>query len=161
MELEEYERTHDQNEILGLNDIKTEGYTEDTANYGTDQMAELPDRISRLDVRGPDHPHEVGKAPIEGDTTVMGAKSANFSVPSMGQRGKSKAVPAALAGGNMPAVDLRKLVRDFEQKDDGFMMNDEYDGHREGMVYKDGAQGQGYYTDVPLMKLWEDKLKSL
>jgi zinc finger protein len=162
MHLEEYERTHDQNEILGLNDIKTEGYTgdtADTANYGTDKMAELPDRISRLDVRGPDHPHEVGKAPIEGDTTVMGAKSANFSVPSMGQRGTVKAVP--VAGGDVTAIDLRKLVRAFEQKDDGFMMNDEYDGPREGRVYKYGAQGQGYYKDVPLVKLWEDELKSL
>lgn len=162
MDLEEYERTHDQNEILGLNDIKTEGYTEDPANYGTDQMAELPDRISRLDVRGPDHPHEVGKAPIEGDTTVMGAKSANFSVPSMGQRGKEvKAVPAALAGGDVPAIDLHKLVRDFEKNDDEFMMNDEYEGAREGMVYKYGAQGQGYYKDVSLVKLWEETLKSL
>jgi zinc finger protein len=114
MELEEFERTHDQNEILGLNDMKTEGYraadtdtaadtdadadtdaADATRDYGTDQMEEVPDRIRRLDIRGPDHPHQVGKAPVEGDTTVMGAGSANFSVPSMGQRGKMKSVPQA------------------------------------------------------------------
>ena len=95
MEIEEYQRTEEQNESLGLNDIKTENYQESNdpkGYYGTDQMEELPDRIRRVDLRGPDHPHEVGKAPVEGDTTVMGPKSLNYVVPSIGQRGKNTTV---------------------------------------------------------------------
>jgi hypothetical protein len=37
------------------------------------------------------------------------------------------------------------------------MMNDEYDGSRNGMVYKNGAQGIGYYKDFLLEKLWEEE----
>ena len=91
MVVEEYERTHDQNETLGLNDIRTENYQvefEQRGYYGTDTMEELPDRIRHQDIRGPDHPHEVAKAPVEVDTTVMGPKSTKFEIPSMGQRGK-------------------------------------------------------------------------
>lgn len=94
MEVEEYERSHDQNEILGLNDMKTENYQakhEDRQNYGTQEPEELPDRIRRLYMRGPDHPHAVGKAPVEGDNTIMGESSTHFAVPGMGQRGKLKA----------------------------------------------------------------------
>jgi zinc finger protein len=161
MEIEEFDRTHDQNEMLGLNDMKTEGYG-DAGYYGTDQMQDVPDRIKRIDIRGPDHPHAVGKAPVEGDTTVMGAGSANFSVPSIGQRGvrtagleKGGAGGKASEGGDSSI--LRKLIHEFERRDDLFMMNDQYDVSREGMVYKYGAQGLGYYKDVPLLKLWEEK----
>jgi hypothetical protein len=113
MTIEEYTRTFEQNEILGLNDMKTENYiassgtdgddvtmkktttqgtsTEqhETMNYGTDTMEELPDRIRRIDIRGPDHPHLVGKAPVDNDTTIMGPGSVNYAVPSIGQRGTS------------------------------------------------------------------------
>jgi hypothetical protein len=96
MLIEEFERTYDQNEMLGLNDIKTEGYGHGKY-YGTDHMQDDPDRIRRIDIRGPDHPHEVGKAPVEGDTTIMGPGSANFSVPSIGQRGIRPPAPAQKA----------------------------------------------------------------
>jgi hypothetical protein len=167
MEIEEFERTFDQNEILGLNDMKTEGYG-DSGYYGTDQMQEVPDRIQRIDIRGPDHPHEVGKAPVEGDTTVMGARSANFSVPSIGQRGTRQATatvqttpgtdeaPSNNTNGN-PEIDLRKLIHKYERNDQSFMMNDQYDGSRTGMVYKNGAQGIGYYIDFSLQKLWDEE----
>lgn len=139
MQITEYERTHDQNEMLGLNDIKTENYNETMAYYGTDTQHELPDRLRRLDVRGPDHPHDVGKAPVESDTTVMGAKSLNFAVPGMGQRG-TRYEPSHDDAKHVAG----KVLRDSEYNDEAFMMNDEYDGPRDGLVYKDGAQGLGY-----------------
>ena len=137
MTVQEYTRTFEQNELLGLNDMKTENYnipitantttsttftetttttttepTDDTtvANatttgiqyYGTDQMEELPDRIRRVDIRGPDHPHSVGKAPVENDTTIMGPGSLNYAVPSIGQRTSgtttTTATTSAIAG---------------------------------------------------------------
>lgn len=161
MDVEEYVRSHDQNEILGLNDMKTENYQagdKDRVYYGTDAMEEVPDRIRRVDIRGPDHPHEVGKAPVEGDNTVMGAKSSNFAVPSIAKRGKAavaSTAPVADISSPENGEKVRKLLHDIEYKDDAFMMNDDYDGPRVGMVYKDGAQGQGYYTDIPLLTLWK------
>ena len=143
MEIEEYERTHEQNEILGLNDMKTENYDpENKGNYGTDQMEEEPDRIRRPDIRGPDHPHEVGKAPVEGDNTVMGPKSNNFAVPSLMQRGR-----------RYDQV-WDKLIRDYESNDKFYVKTDKYNGPKENMVFKKGALGLGYYTDVSLADLW-------
>lgn len=155
MDIEEYERSRDQNEILGLNDMITENYqvgADDNAKsyYGTDSLQELPDRLRRLDVRGPDHPHMVGKAPVEGDVTVMGPASMNFAVPGMAQRGKM-ATQSPLADKN----DLLAILRNFEKHDGEFRMTEVYEGHVEGMVFKDGAQGLGYYTDTPLYELWE------
>jgi len=92
LKIEEYERTEEQNEILGLLDMKTENYqetmTEEQHEYhGTDQAQELPDRLQKPDIRGVDHPHAVAKAPVE-DATLMGPNvSLQFAVPSMLQRG--------------------------------------------------------------------------
>ena len=91
MTIEEFERTFDMNEILGLNDMNTENYHDGDDKkeyYGTDQMEALPDRIRKVDIRGPDHPLLVGKGTDEGDTTVMGPGSTHFAVPSIAQRGK-------------------------------------------------------------------------
>jgi hypothetical protein len=111
-----------------------------------------------MDVRGPDHPHQVGKAPVEGDTTVMGSGSLNFAVPAMGKRGKpATSLPKVDSTTVLKNSDIQKMIHDFEMKDDAFMMNEEYDGPRDGMVFKDGAQGIGYYTDVSLPQMWEDR----
>jgi len=91
MIIEEYQRTLDQDEQLGLLDMKTENYQDqgpdNHEDHGTDQMLDLPDRLSKPEFRGVDHPHEVGKAPVEGDVTIMGPKSTHFAVPGMLQRG--------------------------------------------------------------------------
>lgn len=165
MQVEEYERTHDQNEYLGLNDIKTENYNDDAPSYGTDQMEDVPDRIRRVDVRGPDHPHAVGKAPVEGDTTVMGADSSNYAVPSVGLRGKtavSNQTPRlnvsaqSVVGIKTIQSSAKTLLHQLEASDEAFMMNEVFDGSREGMVYKDGAQGIGYYTNKPLCEVFSE-----
>lgn len=155
MELEEYERSHDQNEILGLNDMQTENYQkmkEDRVYHGTDEQEDLPDRIRRLDVRGPDHPHNVGKAPVEGDNTVMGAGSVNHAVPSMGQRGEMKTTDP---GAEEPILSAKEMLHKSERDDKEFRMSDVFGGRIKGMVFKFGAQGSGYYTDIPLDKLAE------
>ena len=149
--IEEYERSHDQNEILGINDMKTENYQLGASeNYGTDTMSELPDRITHLDVRGPDHPHEVGKAPVKGDNTVMGAQSLNFAIPTAGMRGK-----LTVKSEDASNDACSKLLRDFEHNDQSFMMSETFDGPKDGLVFKDGAQGLGYYTNAPLLDLWQ------
>lgn len=179
MTLEEYQRSHEQNEILGLNDMRTENYQDEgstTEYYGTDVARELPDRLERLDVRGPDHPHEVGKAPVGGDTTVMGPRSLNFAVPSMAQRGipvessplpapadePSRTTPSGASSEPLPsdqaASNLATWLHDVEFHDRSFVMNDTYTGPREGMVFKDGAQGVGYYNNKPLLDLWRERL---
>jgi zinc finger protein len=158
LHVEEYERTFDQNEMLGLNDIKTEQYTNsvNAGEYnGTDQVADLPDRIQYMRARGPDHPHAVAMAPVENDTTVMGPSSLQFAVPSMGQRGKL--VEREVTNPSEKSV-LNKFVRDCEFKDTGFVASAEYTGSREGRVFKNGVQGVGYYLDRPLLEEWNKQV---
>jgi zinc finger protein len=93
--IEEYVRTEEQNEELGLLDMKTENYQQQDEGamqyYGTDQLEELPDRLRKPEIRGVDHPHAVAKAPVEGDDILMGPNvSRQYAVPSMLQRGAKK-----------------------------------------------------------------------
>ena len=57
--IEEYTRTFEQNETLGLNDMRTENYESSghkkSESHGTDTPSDLPDRLQKLEPRGPDH----------------------------------------------------------------------------------------------------------
>jgi hypothetical protein len=98
---------------------------------------------------------------VEGDNTVMGLGSSNFAVPGMAKRGRVGAKPLPLLDPSLPVavenIDIKKMIREFEYSDDAFIMNEGYDGPRDGMVYKDGAQGLGYYNDVTLVELWKQR----
>ena len=156
MVIEEYERTFEENEVLGLNDMKTENYTDDSEMkyHATDIAEELPDRLRRLDHRGPDHPYAVAKAPVEGDTVIMGSGSNNFATPALGQRGKFMLKLEESIVFNDPDMDpATKCLLSFENADANFIMSEIFDGGKEGMAFKLGKQGLGYYTDIPLDKL--------
>ncbi|CAN0128798.1 unnamed protein product, partial [Heterosigma akashiwo] len=65
---EDYERSHEENEDLGLNDMKTEGYeegepgaVETTGTEAPKKEPILPDRVVMAHKRGPDHPHQFAK----------------------------------------------------------------------------------------------------
>jgi len=173
MEVIEYERTHDQNEILGLNDMKTENYQTidpenkndkqssnadvempETKDYGTDQPQQLPDRLQRLDIRGPDHPHAVAKGTADGDITVMGPGSANFATPALAQRGNTTS--SGTIWKEATAETTEQIIKKAERYDTEFIMCEVFDGSREGMVFKFGAQGVGYYMDVSLRERLEN-----
>ena len=76
--VEVFERTFEQNEALGLNSLKTENYAPNLcSNYGTDRM-EANTAGRSYTPGGPDHPHPVAKAPVDGDTTIMGDQEGNL-----------------------------------------------------------------------------------
>eukprot|EP00559_Dactyliosolen_fragilissimus_P009489 CAMPEP_0184862476 /NCGR_PEP_ID=MMETSP0580-20130426/6923_1 /TAXON_ID=1118495 /ORGANISM="Dactyliosolen fragilissimus" /LENGTH=729 /DNA_ID=CAMNT_0027360357 /DNA_START=24 /DNA_END=2213 /DNA_ORIENTATION=- len=163
MIIEEFERTHDQNEILGLNDIKTENYAYNpegsglSTNYGTDQMVDVPDRLKRMDIRGPDHPHAAGKAPVEGDSTIMGPGSANYATPGLTQRGKQMIEKEKYQDKN-EECHLLTPVDECDQPchhhvDENFIPCDKFNGPKssndgKSMVFRMGKHGLGYYTDL-------------
>jgi len=101
MEIIEFKRTCDQNEILGLNDLKTENYQNDPESiksetssltspkyYGTDQLEENPDRLKKVCAREFDHPVRTSKGSEEGDVTVMG--NGSRGIPPLLQKGQMK-----------------------------------------------------------------------
>jgi len=73
IESADYERSFEENETLGLNDINVDNYTlaADTS-VGQDETRQepiLPDRITHAHIRGPDHPHQFTKG-CEDEETV-------------------------------------------------------------------------------------------
>ena len=95
VEVRKYERSYEQNEVLGLNDIKTENYQKRRHSYadanaggegriiaedkiihdGTTEDAgqELSDRLIQIvGKRGLDHPHTAAKGTTKSDNTKMG-----------------------------------------------------------------------------------------
>ena len=90
LEVEEDERSFEQNEALGLNDMNTEKYHSGTRTcHESDKPEELSDRLNRLDTRGVDHPHEVAKGTSDFDDTIMGQGSAKYATPELIQRGQT------------------------------------------------------------------------
>jgi hypothetical protein len=61
----------------------------------------------------------VGKAPVEGDTTIMGAGSVHHAVPAMAQRGKAKSTGPCHTGRDL---SFAQLLFKFEKQDGEFRM---------------------------------------
>ncbi|GMI44760.1 hypothetical protein TrCOL_g12019 [Triparma columacea] len=139
LKVTEYTRSADQNEILGISDMKTEGYNMDggrqAVNHGTDEMANLPDRIANKHERGPDHPNVFGKPTVEGDETGWGEDSVVVRTEST-RRGEEEKEEEE--GGEV----WEREMGDEEFQESGWK------GQMEGMVFKKGAKGVGYYKDV-------------
>lgn len=151
--IEEYTRSADQDEILGIADMKTEFYVGQQEQYGTDAFEDLPDRLKCPVQRGPDHPHEVGKAPVEGDTTVMGKGSTQFAIPSIGKRGdRTIDEEASVDHSKIGQKSFVEELEELETNDTNFLFQKSFDGLKEGMVYKCGKKGLGYYTDFLIKK---------
>ncbi|GMH56434.1 hypothetical protein TL16_g02134 [Triparma laevis f. inornata] len=135
VEIVEYTRSQDQDDILGISDLKTEGYNTQIEESGTDQMQELSDRLTNVHKRGPDHPNIFGKPEVEGDNTKYGEDSVVWKTES-GRRGEKE--KEAVGEGE---------VYQREMKDKKFEEAEEFGGRREGMVFKLGGKGLGYYED--------------
>lgn len=165
MEIVEFTRSNEQNDELGLSDMKTENYQADAEDrkdyYGTDVPTTLPDRLSRVDQdrRGPDHPHKVAMAPVEGDTTKMGEESVTFATPAMQQRGKqSSTIIGNVTNKNSTNddnanIDILQKLKEIERNDVTYIESDVWIGEKDGMVFKNGPKGQGYYANIYLGSL--------
>ena len=99
MKIETYERSFDQNEALGLNDMKTELCQKKGENYqykqtnmnlkdGKDRMDEQSAKSAQaesLRFRRVDHPHSVAKGSSESDDTIMGQNGTSYPTPEIMQ----------------------------------------------------------------------------
>eukprot|EP00428_Durinskia_dybowskii_P072136 CAMPEP_0170395322 /NCGR_PEP_ID=MMETSP0117_2-20130122/21716_1 /TAXON_ID=400756 /ORGANISM="Durinskia baltica, Strain CSIRO CS-38" /LENGTH=708 /DNA_ID=CAMNT_0010651623 /DNA_START=53 /DNA_END=2179 /DNA_ORIENTATION=+ len=81
LKMTDFERTFDENEELGLNDINTDHYGADGESIAHEEVAAgpiLPDRLQKPHVKGPDHPTPFAKGTHEYDNTAGGL---SFSAP--------------------------------------------------------------------------------
>ncbi len=144
LKIVEYKRTDDQDEILGLKDMKVEGYGNEGGGHGTDVMG-LPDRLENVHKRGPDHPHNVAMGTTAGETTVMGEGSVVMGIPGMGARGEFETED--IVRDRIIKECWNASVREKEERDEKFVKESTFVGPKEGMIFKLGMKGLGYYTD--------------
>ena len=117
--LTDFERSYDENEEFGLNDINTMDF-ETGVEY---EEFRKPDRLTHVAPRGADHPTFFAKG--MDDNTLGGGVF--LSTPTHTQ--------------DAGAVDAIDNCTDFEPKDS-------WEGSRDGFVFRLGAKGLGYYKDT-------------
>eukprot|EP01031_Cornospumella_fuschlensis_P025574 gene25574-30879_t len=166
--LEDYDRSFEENEEFGLNDMNTKDF--EVIENGQDEgMVALPDRLTQVYVKQADHPSVFAKGTQDDSTpnsvfyspTAVSAPST--SNPDDGQEYCSP--PAGwsvervhttlphpqtlLPTASVPAPfpeDLNKRVFN-DDSDLAFIPRESFYGRREGYVFRLGSQGLGYYQD--------------
>jgi hypothetical protein len=165
---EDYERSFDDNEEFGLNDMNTRDF-ETGVDY--DEVI-LADRLTHVSVKGPDHPHEF-------------AKGAPDPTPGGVYRGKLDSAGQAIPGTNyLESTQTAETARKTEtgadvipegasMPDDGWVINhddypkrvfnddsalaftahEEFAGAKPGQVFRLGSLGLGYYEDTKKEKM--------
>lgn len=159
-----------QNEDLGLNDINTEEFEKIQNADGSlstsvpfENETVLPDRLTHVHEKGMDHPTPYAKGSHVDDNTPMGLAATTTSIAPSTATGSTAGSTwvaakiehqgrfvetAASASEEVSFIDEHYGKRIFN--DDStlkFLPYEEFSGKKEGMVYRLGSQGLGYYED--------------
>lgn len=130
---EDFTRSWQEDEDFGLNDLNTG----DDGDYDGGKHAELPDRLTHVYPKLPDHPFKFAQGGV-GDSTPGGYAPA----------------PNAIASSQTSAPvyeEIEVLVGKRQFSDDShieFRPYEEFSGVKEGFVFRLGSKGLGYYSDV-------------
>lgn len=129
LKLEDFQRTWEENEELGLNDMNTRDF--EVTDQDPNEVI-LPDRITHPTPKRIDHPHVFAKAV---DDSVPGGKVYS-------------AVPASTPLETQ--VEEVVMKRHFDEHDAelDFLPYEEFSGRKEGYMFRMGLKGLGYYYDA-------------
>jgi hypothetical protein len=169
LKFEDFERTHDENEDFGLNDIDTM----DDLYYPKEQKI-LPDRLTHVYQRKPDHPTVFAKGcadATEGGFVAPSTQSAAMQTNASEEQlcttwkadtHESSSIPRPMASSDAGGGDAETegggeddeysaVVRKRQFSDDSyidFLPYEEFSGEKKGFVFRLGSKGLGYYKDV-------------
>jgi zinc finger protein len=133
---DDFTRSWQEDEDFGLNDMNT---GDDDCGYEGGKAADMPDRLTHVYPKLPDHPFKFAQGGA-GDKTPGGWAPGTAS---------ANAVVAAAMASAAPPVDVVVGKRQFS--DDShieFKPYENFCGVKEGFVFRLGSQGIGYYKDV-------------
>lgn len=134
--LVDFERSYDENEEFGLNDINTKDF-ESGVVY---EAFTRPDRLTHVTTKGADHPTFYAKG-IDDATAGGGVFVSTLSAVAE--------VDEAAAAAEEANYGKRRFDDDSAL---AFEAREEFGGHRPGYVFKLGSKGLGYYEDVRATK---------
>lgn len=164
----DFERTYEENDAFGLNDMNTKDF-ETGVNYDEKEI-HLPDRLTHVSKKQVDHPYPFAQGVADGTqhgmyfpSTADSEKATRSEESSASNKWKSvgpawgpldmvKELGCPPAEQDEPTEDAEVVPRrKFHQRDKQlkFKAREEFAGHREGFVFRLGAQGMGYYEDKP------------
>ena len=175
--LRDYERSEEENEEYGLNDINTADF--ETGYEDVEQTVVLPDRLTHVYEKSSDHPtHFATGAPDPTPGGVFRAKSHtpgplrdpelpegiqaakhshggiddNTAWDESPALGDTNNTPGLATGSEQWSIDVgtyaKRDLGDDSALEGQFLPYEEWSGAKEGMVYRLGSLGLGYYPDV-------------
>lgn len=173
LHVEDFERSYEENEEFGLNDMNTRDYEdglEDADSYYNAKI--LPDRLTHVLPKSIDHPTVFAKGMEDQTPGGIVYSQASISINNMKSEvsieEEQKSYYQSPVGWSfakvnemIPSIDILTeenqkhhlvyLKRQFNVDRDSilkFLPYEEFSGFKEGFVYRLGSQGLGYYEDV-------------
>jgi hypothetical protein len=147
----DFERSYDDNEEFGLNDINTQDF-ETGVKY--DSFVR-PDRLTHITVKGADHPTFYAKgtedSTLGGGVFVSTTEAAATGDAVVSNESLSTSTNDISITQDDDATEEERGYGKRHFNDDSalvFEAREEFGGFREGCVYRLGSQGLGYYDDV-------------
>ena len=129
LHVEDYERTWDEDEDLGLHDIKVENYTNENDAIDMEKKEiVLSDNKLNPHTHGGDHPTPFAKGCTENDVTVSKKREENKNEESK--------------------VNIIKKEEELNPKIDDFIASGTFTGMKEGYVFTTNERGTGYYKYI-------------
>lgn len=165
----DFERSFEENDEFGLNDINTRDF-ETGVNNDEYYNNILADRLTHVVPVGPDHPTLYAKGTYDHDDTPGSIPLPVATVENKKERdddsnyyqgpdgwkfervSSSAGVSAIQSSNELPWEGYDK--RRFDEERDSklkFLMYENFSGRKEGFVFRLGSQGLGYYEDIPII----------
>jgi zinc finger protein len=162
----DFERSFEENDDFGLNDINTRDF--ETGYENQDESASvLPDRLTHISVKGADHPTPFATGTVDatpggvffggnnkGNVGASNSSSSDgaYEVPPEGYSAAKSACNAIDAADaeqtwTLPADYSKRKFKDDSALANKFLPRDEFSGRKPGLVFRLGSLGLGYYPD--------------
>lgn len=167
----DFERSFEENEDFGLNDLNTNDYE---TGWDDHEAVILPDRLTHITEKGVDHPtpfatgtldetpggiffgHKIKRddgSVSKGETESEGTAAA-YETPPIGYSAAKTASNALdlevgeSSSWSLPGDYGKRHLGDDTASAELFDAREEFSGRREGFVYRLGSLGLGYYPDI-------------
>ena len=165
LKMEDFERSFEENDDFGLNDMNTKDYETGYERDDAEDKPVLPDRLTHLIPKSVDHPTMFATGTADatpggvffGFVAGTGCKAQNegeskFLQPPEGYSAACSASNAIDASDSSDQVLLpddygKRHFKDDSALEEGFEAREEFAGRREGFVFRLGSLGLGYYPD--------------
>ncbi|CAM9344650.1 unnamed protein product [Phaeothamnion confervicola] len=165
LSIEDYDRTHEENEELGLNDMHTEGFEELTAEAMAARAGSPAHERPRQHRVGTDHPTRFAKGCEDEDVTThtdavaaagtaaAGGDGASWAAAAAAVPAVPDAAAAAAAGVAVEAATAAAATDGAppagqKGEEEEFETAEAFAGAREGWSFKLGTRGLGYYRGL-------------